>query len=70
MHEQADVRPLREVTFGAQDYDGNFHYNMFTPDTLARLLDTAGFCSTQILARARASGNYLEFEICARNGNE
>lgn len=32
---------LREVTFGGQDYDGDFHYNTLTTGT--KLLKEAGF---------------------------
>jgi hypothetical protein len=61
---------LREVTFGTQWYDGNFHYNMFTPDALATLLEVAGFRSVQVLARGRPNGKCREFEIPAVNSTE
>jgi len=57
---------LREVTFGAQDYDGDFHFNMFTPDSLTRLLGEAGFESVEIIASSRKNGACFEFEIIAR----
>jgi predicted SAM-dependent methyltransferase/ElaB/YqjD/DUF883 family membrane-anchored ribosome-binding protein len=56
---------FREVTFGAQDYDGDFHYNMFTPASLSKLLDDAGFTDVQVLARGRPNGACVEFEIRA-----
>jgi hypothetical protein len=56
---------IREVTFGAQDYDGDFHYNMFTPASLSKLLDEAGFTDVQVLARGRPNGECLEFEVRA-----
>jgi len=68
--DQMSYDTLREVTFGAQDYDGDFHYNMFTPQSLAKLLDAAGFNDVQVLARGRPNGDCLEFEIRASNGKE
>ena len=40
---------LREVMFGGQDYDGDFHFNMFTPDSLKRLLLEAGFEDVELV---------------------
>ncbi|HEY8025435.1 MAG TPA: hypothetical protein VIF60_12770 [Burkholderiaceae bacterium] len=57
---------LREVMFGGQDYDGNFHYNMFTPDSLSLLLREAGLSAIEVVERARQNGKCLEFEIHAR----
>src|SRR5262249_3959699 len=34
---------LRCVTFGLQDYDGDFHFNMFSRDSLRNVLARAGF---------------------------
>jgi hypothetical protein len=67
---QMQYDTLREVTFGAQDYDGDFHYNMFTPQSLAKLLEAADFHDVQVLARGRPNGDCLEFEIRAANGKE
>jgi predicted SAM-dependent methyltransferase len=54
---------LREVTFGAQDYDGDFHFNMFTPAHLSSLLVEAGFSKVQVVEAARRNGKCFEFEI-------
>lgn len=64
------LEDLREVTFGAQDYDGDFHYNMFTPDSLAELLREAGFVDVRCLARGRRNGKCLEFEVSATKPEE
>jgi len=56
---------LREVMFGAQDYDGDFHFNMFTPDSMTRLLLEAGFKDVQILEAGRRNGACYEFDIMA-----
>jgi predicted SAM-dependent methyltransferase len=56
---------FREVLFGSQDYTGDFHYNMFTPDSLSELLSEAGFRDITVPARARKYGRCYEFEIRA-----
>ncbi len=56
---------LREVTFGAQDYDGDFHFNMFAPDQLQELLTEAGFTQVEWTARGRRNGSCLEMEFTA-----
>ena len=56
---------FREVLFGAQDYDGDFHFNLFTPDSLCGLLEEAGFKDIHVNARARPNGKCFEFEVSA-----
>jgi len=56
---------LREVVFGGQDYEGDFHYNMFTPEHLTGLLHEAGFEGVQVPVSGRRNGNCYEFEIRA-----
>ena len=34
---------FREVLFGGREYEGDFHFNLFTPDSLSNLLVEAGF---------------------------
>jgi hypothetical protein len=57
---------LREVTFGGQEYEGDFHYNAFTPETLEGLLRGAGLDDVELIARGRPNGDCLEFEMSAR----
>lgn len=57
---------LREVVYGGQEYDGDFHHTAFTPASLAALLEAAGFVDTEVIARGRVNGACLEFEIEAR----
>lgn len=57
---------LREVTFGSQDYAGDFHYNMFTPESLCRTLSEAGFASPEVIDRGRRNGRCFELEVLAR----
>ncbi|NBI47544.1 class I SAM-dependent methyltransferase [Burkholderia sp. ISTR5] len=57
---------LREVIYGGQDYDGDFHFNMFTPDSMIKLLIDAGFDTPTLIERGRKNGRCYEFEIAAR----
>lgn len=56
---------LREVTFGAQDYDGDFHFNMFSQESLRAALQTAGFKEVSFPVTGRANGKCLEMEVIA-----
>ncbi len=57
---------FREVVFGAQDYAGDYHYNLFTPDSLTGLLAEAGFKDIEVPVAGRRNGKCFEFEIVAR----
>ncbi|MFZ2172152.1 MAG: methyltransferase domain-containing protein [Methylococcaceae bacterium] len=57
---------MREVFYGAQDYDGDFHFNMFTPDALSKLLLERGFTNVSIIEQGRKNGNCYEFDIVAK----
>lgn len=57
---------MREVIFGGQEYEGDFHFNMLTPDNASDLLQNVGFSSVQVVASARRNGQCLEFEITAK----
>lgn len=54
---------LREVTFGGQEYEGNTHYNMFTPESLEQLLTSIGFTEVRQVATGRPNGKCLEMEF-------
>ncbi len=56
---------FREVLFGAQDYEGDFHYNLLTPASLSKHLQDVGFRDIQVLARGRRNGKCFEFEVAA-----
>ena len=56
---------MREVIYGAQDYEGDFHFNMFTPLSLERILKDSGFEQVTLLDSARRNGKCFEFEILA-----
>jgi hypothetical protein len=57
---------FREVLFGAQDYNGDFHFNMFLPQSLQALLEEAGFVDIQVPVEGRRNGLCYEFEINAQ----
>lgn len=57
---------FREVLFGGQEYDGDFHYNLFTADSLGRMVEEAGFTAVAVPVRGRRNGQCLEFELIAQ----
>ncbi|CAI1803638.1 Uncharacterized protein conserved in bacteria [Serratia quinivorans] len=57
---------LRKVTYGAQDYEGDFHYTMFTTDSLTQLLIEAGFDSASVVEDNRKNGLCREMELIAQ----
>jgi predicted SAM-dependent methyltransferase len=54
---------LREVTYGLQEYDGDYHFNMFARDQLAGLLHEAGFVEVAFVVQGRQNGKCREMEI-------
>lgn len=60
-----DFEDFREVLFGAQEYHGDFHFNMFTPASLTKLLAEGGFRNVEIPVKGRRNGKCFEFEIKA-----
>jgi hypothetical protein len=54
---------LRRVLFGDQEYEGDFHFNAFTPHSLVELLDKAGFVDVRVVETGRLNGDCLEAEI-------
>jgi predicted SAM-dependent methyltransferase len=61
-----DFDRLRDVTYGGQDYDGDFHYNMLNISSMTRLLQDAGFEDIIVLAENRENAGCKEFEISAK----
>jgi predicted SAM-dependent methyltransferase len=57
---------LREVVYGGQEYEGDFHHTAFTPESLSALLLEAGFVEPELIERGRQNGACLEFELTAR----
>jgi hypothetical protein len=56
---------LRTVTYGGQDYPGNFHYTMFSRESLRTILREARFNPGEYSCVARPNGLCLEMEITA-----
>lgn len=63
---EIDFATLAEVTFGKQDYDGDFHYAMYSPASLTALLQQAGFADVSLLASDRINGDCREMHVLAR----
>ncbi len=56
---------FREVLFGSQEYEGDFHFNLLTPASLTSLLEEAGFRDVHVIDEGRRNGKCFEFEIVA-----
>ncbi len=61
---------LREVTFGGQEYDGDFHFNMYSKESLTALLVASGFVDAAVTASARRNGLCYEMQVEARRGDD
>ena len=68
VHEEMPFEDLRLVTFGDQEYQGDFHYTMFTRESLGALLQQAGFVNVNCVAAGRRNGKCLEMEFTAERG--
>jgi SAM-dependent methyltransferase len=64
-HAQGDLdfETLRLITFGGQEYEGDFHHTMFSPHSLAALLTEVGLTDIRVEASGRRNGLCLEFEM-------
>lgn len=60
---QMSFDDLREVTYGLQDYDGDYHFNMFARDQLAALFHEAGLVEIAFAVQGRQNGKCREMEI-------
>ncbi|GAB6080784.1 class I SAM-dependent methyltransferase [Hydrogenophilus hirschii] len=56
---------LVHVLFGGQDYDGDFHYHAYSPESLSSLLSAFGFVAVTVVAQGRRNGLCFEFELVA-----
>jgi hypothetical protein len=56
---------LKEVTFGGQEYSGDFHFTMFSQEDLIAALTAAGFVEVKIAVSGRRNGASLEMEAVA-----
>ena len=53
------------ITFGKQDYEGDFHYVMFSAESLTGLLKATGFRDISVVEQARRNGLCFEMEVLA-----
>jgi hypothetical protein len=58
-------KDLHEALYGAQEYQGDFHFSLFTPEKLTELLRDAGFSDITLLDEGRRNGSCFELEILA-----
>jgi hypothetical protein len=63
---EMEFSDFKEVIFGGQDYDGDFHYNILTPKTFSEALGRVGFKDIVEEYAGRRNGKCLEFKISAR----
>lgn len=56
---------FREVMYGSQDYDGDYHFNMLTTDSTIELFTQIGFSEVKLIEQGRKNGLCYEFEIHA-----
>lgn len=54
---------LSLIIFGGQEYEGDFHYSMFTPESLVELFSASGLVDVNILAANRRNGLCYECEV-------
>lgn len=64
--QQIDFQQLSTVLMGMQEYDGDFHYALLSPESLSKLLQETGFQSVEIVEAAKENGLCLEMTITAR----
>lgn len=62
-HNEISFDDLRLVLYGGQEYEGDFHHTMFTPESLADLLAEQGLQNVRIIARQRRNGLCYECEV-------
>lgn len=57
---------FKEVLFGGQEYDGDFHYNLLTPEVFSEALSRAGFTEIETIYAEKRNGKCFEFKTIAR----
>lgn len=58
-----EFEELREVMYGSQEYEGNFHFNGFSQASIRTLFEEAGLTEVQVRASGRRNGLCYEMEI-------
>lgn len=59
------LEEFKLITFGAQDYEGDDHFAMYTPETLTSILKECGFSRVEVPATDRLNGICPEMELVA-----
>jgi hypothetical protein len=54
---------LREVTYGSQEYEGDFHFNGFSQASIQTLFEEAGLRDVAVRASGRRNGMCYEMEV-------
>lgn len=57
---------LRLVTYGQQEYDKDFHFNMFSQASICELFEQAGLQDVRMVASGRRNGVSYEMEVEGR----
>lgn len=63
---EIDFERLRLIFYGGQEYEGDFHHTMFTPETLAALFKKHGLVDVTVEASGRENGLCFECEVVGR----
>jgi hypothetical protein len=66
VQQDIDFEALRQVAYGGQEYEGDFHFTAFTTDRLGQLMADAGLVDIEVIATGRPNGDCLEFEIAGQ----
>ena len=56
---------FKTVTFGLQDYEGDDHFAMYSPETLTEVMHAAGFEHVDVVVAERRNGLSTEMELTA-----
>lgn len=57
---------LTTVLLGMQEYEGDFHYAMLSPENLTKLLQEVGFTAVEVITSDRPNGLCFEMELIAK----
>ena len=63
--ENLSMDQLAVAIFGLQDYSGDDHLAMYTPESLTEMLLEAGFAEVEVVAAGRRNGGTYEMELLA-----
>ena len=64
------MEQLAVAIFGLQDYTGDDHLAMYTPESLTEMLLDVGFGDIEVVASGRRNGGTYEMELIARPARE